>query len=112
MNAVNALNAIHGQLLLFLLTLTAMLLMYSRYRKIEPIGPAHLIDALNTIHPAVYGFVICMMGIALEMTGHSQAGDKVFLSGASFIGGVAARSILPGRPATNTVTSPVTIPND
>lgn len=91
MNAVNAINAVRGPVWLVLLTLAILVLIYARYRKLQPTG--NLVDSLNSIHPAVYGFVLCIWGIVLALNAHEQFGDKVFLSGASFIGGVMARQI-------------------
>jgi hypothetical protein len=97
LNFVNAINAVRGEVWLMLFVTTAMFLLYARYHKTAPSG--NLVESFNSIHPAVYGFVLCMMGVVLELNGHEQAGDKVFLSGASFIGGVAMRASYNGNGA-------------
>lgn len=95
LNFVNALNAIHGQLLLFVLIIFAMVLLYLRYYKVQPTGS--IVDSLNAVHVAWLGFALCLCGIFLIVAGHDQAGDKVFLSGASFIGGIAATRAVNGN---------------
>src|SRR5690349_54153 len=87
MNFVNALNAIHGQFWLVVLVLVAMLLLHIRYRNVTPSGS--LVEELNSLHVAWIGFVLCLCAIAVILGGHEAAGDKIFLSGASFIGGIA-----------------------
>ncbi len=90
MRLVNALNAVHGPIWIVLLAVLALFTLYARYRKLPPSG--NFVDSLNSVHPAVYGFVLCIWGIVLALNSHEQFGDKVFLSGASFIGGVMMRS--------------------
>lgn len=94
-NFIDALNSIHGQVWLVLITFCAMLLLYLRYRKAPP--ATSLVDSLNSIHVALLGFVICLVAVMLMMAGHAQEGDKVFLSGASFIGGIAAAKATNGN---------------
>lgn len=102
-NFVNAINAVRGPVWLVMVGTLAMLLLFARYYKQTPSG--NLIDSLNSIHPAVYGFILCMMGVILELNGHENAGDKVFLSGASFIGGVAATKFLASTASPNVATA-------
>ncbi|HWF03631.1 MAG TPA: hypothetical protein VHA06_08095 [Candidatus Angelobacter sp.] len=100
LNFVEALNQIHGIVWLNFVVILGMLLVFARYRK-QPARPAgSLIDVLNSVHPAVYGFIFGMSAIALMLVGHSAEGEKVFLSGASFIGGVALRGSYKGGDAT------------
>lgn len=109
LNAVNAINAVRGEVWLMMFATTAMFLLYARYHKTAPSG--NLVDSFNSIHPAVYGFVLCMMGVVLELNGHEQAGDKVFLSGASFIGGVAMRANYSGNGAPVAIASTSAAPS-
>jgi len=95
MNAVNAINSIHGQIWLVLLLALVIILLYARYRSVPPTGS--LVDSLNSVHVAWLGFTLCLCGIALMMSGEGQFGDKVFLSGASFIGGIAATKAVNGN---------------
>lgn len=88
MNFVNAVNAVNGRAWIAVIILLAMALLFVRYCRIAPKGS--IIDSLNSTHVAVFGFVLCLCGIGLTLSGHAEAGDKVFLSGASFIGGIAA----------------------
>lgn len=83
---VTALNAVKLTVWLVLLGLTVLFLSYARYRK-EP-ATGSLVDMINSISIANYGFILCMAAIGLIMANKDQAGDKIFLSGASFIGGV------------------------
>jgi hypothetical protein len=91
MNLVTAINSIHGQVWLCLFTLAGMLLVYLRYRKFQP--AASLVDTLNSLHIALLGFALCIIAVLLILAGYPAEGDKIFLSGASFIGGIAAGKI-------------------
>ena len=104
MKFIDVINSIHGQVWLVLIAFTAMLLLYLRYRNTPP--AASLVDSLNSIHVALLGFVICLMAVMLMMAGHAQEGDKVFLSGASFIGGIAAVKATSGNGNGNGGTKP------
>ena len=88
---VQAINTIHGSVWIVMLVFFFGALLFARYRNVPP--SANLVESLNAIHPAVYGFVLCNWGLILALNGHEQFGDKVFLSGASFIGGVAAHAL-------------------
>lgn len=94
-NFVNAINAINGRVWLGCLVVLAMLLLHLRYRKVTPTGS--LLDSINGIHVAILGFVLCLCGIGMALSGHEGFGDKVFLSGASFIGGVGVGRIMTGK---------------
>jgi peptidoglycan/LPS O-acetylase OafA/YrhL len=91
MTTINAINSIHGQVWLCLFTFAGMLLVYLRYRKFPP--AASLVDTLNSLHIALLGFAICILAVLLILAGHPAEGDKIFLSGASFIGGIAAGKV-------------------
>ncbi|HEY2497300.1 MAG TPA: hypothetical protein VGK24_09545 [Candidatus Angelobacter sp.] len=111
MTIVNALNALHGALLLVFVVLFVAILIFARYRNHPPAPAGTLVDVINSVHPAVYGFALCVMAYTLMLIGHGSEGEKVFLSGASFIGGVALRGAYnPGgkdTPAAAAVTSPL-----
>lgn len=83
---VAALNAVKLTVWLVMLALTCLFLAYFRYRK-EP-ATGSIVEMINSISIANYGFILCMAAIGLIMANKDQAGDKIFLSGASFIGGV------------------------
>lgn len=94
MTFVNALNALHGQVLLLFAFLFCVTLLFVRYRKAPANGS--IVDSLNSVHIAWLGFALCLCGIALMMASHGPEGDKVFLAGASFIGGIAAAKAVNG----------------
>ncbi len=104
LNTVNALNAIQGRFWLFWIVLLSIVLVYLRDRR-NPTGPS-IIESLNGLHVAWLGFALCLFGISLMIAGHGNEGDKVFLSGASFIGGVAAKNMADSRPVVSVVQHP------
>lgn len=91
MNFVNAINALRGGIWVVFMATLAMILLYCRYHNRPSSQTGAWVDLVNSVHPAVYGFALCIMAYSLMLIGHSSEGEKVFLSGASFIGGVALR---------------------
>lgn len=104
MNFVNALNALNGRVWLGVVVLLLMMLLFLRYRNVTPTGS--FIDSLNSVHVAWLGFTLCLCGVALMISGQGEYGDKVFLSGASFIGGIAATKAVNGSANGNGATGP------
>lgn len=92
---VTALNAVKLTVWLVLLAITCLILSYLRYRN-QPVSGS-VVDMINSISIANYGFILCMAAIGLIMANKDQAGDKIFLSGASFIGGVGVGSALASK---------------
>jgi hypothetical protein len=92
MNFVNAMNALNGRVWLACIVVLVIVLLHLRYRKLAPTGS--LLDSINGVHVAILGFVLCLCGIGMALSGHEGFGDKVFLSGASFIGGVGVGRIM------------------
>lgn len=94
MTLVNALNEVHGQVLVFVIALVAMVLLFVRYKSAPHSGPGSFIDALNGVHVTAWGVLLALVGIAVVLANHETFGDKVFVAGASFIGGMGAAKLM------------------
>jgi hypothetical protein len=105
-NFVNALNSIRPMIWLVMISTLVVCLIYKRYSKTPPTGA--LLDQINGVHIAILGFALCLCGIALAVNGHEIFADKVFVSGASFIGGIGVGKMMSdkGQNANQVAASP------